>query len=219
MFDWTRQSGKTGALPGAGPVGPIGGAAVHSGQGLVSGTHVATELGWTRVDALRPGQAVRTIGQGMRQVAEIRQERLWVNATDVPAHMLPVIVPAGALGNRHGLCLLPDHGVVLDRRVVAGRLAVHPVETLIGLRGIHRAPQTHDIAIFTLVFETPEILLVEGGATGAGAQAQSGRTGRQTASWPGRPYPPRPGTDTKPAHREVVARLRRATRNAPAAAA
>lgn len=137
-------------------------------HGLMAGTHVASNLGWRRVDALGVGDKVLTFDSAMQPIVEIRREVLWVDASEVPERMWPVTIPAGAMGNRCDLSLLPDQGLLVESEAAADALgdpfAVVPSLALNGVRGIRRTPPLHQIEVVTLFFAQDEVIYVEGGA-------------------------------------------------------
>ena len=147
--------------------GAMNSALVGITHGLVAGTNVASSLGWRAVDALSVGDMVLTFDNAMQPIAEIRRDLTWLDGKDVPPQMWPVTVPAGALGNRCELALLPDQGILVESEAAADAMgdpfAVVPALSLNGIRGIHRAPPQHQIEIVTLFFATDEVVYVEGG--------------------------------------------------------
>ena len=110
MFGWKtkqpvqRMTETTGAYDGA---------TIFNGHGLMAGTHVASNLGWRPVEALAAGDKVLTFDNGMQMVMEVRRTTLFADAASVPEHLRPITVPAGALGNRKAVHLLPEQGVLV----------------------------------------------------------------------------------------------------------
>jgi len=167
MIGW-KSKGKAGTYRMMENSGAYDGAAVFAGHGLVRGTHIASNLGWRAVEAIAPGDLIMTFDHGMQVVVEVRRTVLSFSAASSPEHMLPVIVPAGALGNHNTVRLLPEQGVMVESDVAADTygdpFAVMPAGALVGFRGIHRDMSSADIEIFTLFFAKPEVIYVEGGA-------------------------------------------------------
>lgn len=167
MFGWKN---KATAAPYRMPEtsGAFDGAAVFAGHGLITGTRVASNLGWRTVDAIAPGDQVLTFDHGMQIVVEVRRTVLFADSTSVPQHMLPVTVPAGALGNRSTMRLLPEQGVMVESDAAMDTFgdpfAVIPAAALIGFRGIHRDLDAAQFEIITLFFAKPEVIYVEGGS-------------------------------------------------------
>lgn len=137
-------------------------------HGLMIGTRVASNLGWRSVEALRPGDQVLTFDHGMQTVTDIRRTMLFADATSVPAHLMPVTVPAGTLGNRNPMYLLPEQGVLVESDAAIDAygdpFAIVPAAALAGFRGIHRAQTPAQIEIITIGFAQPQVIYVDGGA-------------------------------------------------------
>ncbi len=148
--------------------GAFDGTAVFAGHGLLSGTKVASGLGWRAVDAIAPGDKVLTFDHGMQVVVEVRRTVLWTDATYAPEHTLPIVIPENALGNRSVLRLLPEQGVMVECDAASDTFgdpfAVVPAAALIGYRGIHRDMAPQEMEIITLFFARPEVIYAEGGA-------------------------------------------------------
>ncbi|MEP4198601.1 MAG: Hint domain-containing protein [Aliishimia sp.] len=167
MFGWKS---KATAAPQrmAETSGAFDGAAIFAGHGLITGTKVASNLGWRAVDTIAPGDQVLTFDHGMQYVVEVRRTVMFTDATTVPEHMLPVTVPAGALGNRNTMRLLPEQGVMVESDAAIDAFgdpfAVVPATSLIGFRGVHRDLQANEFEIVTLFFAKPEVIYAEGGA-------------------------------------------------------
>ena len=164
MFGWTkaatpqRMAEKSAAWDGG----------VMSTRGLLSGTRLATGMGWRAVEALAPGDMVLTFDAGLQPLVEVRRDIFWATDTTVPAAYHSVFVPAGALGNSADLELLPDQGVLVESDaacdVYGDPFAVLAAKSLDGYRGIRRIAPRTQIEINTLVFAQDQIVYAEGGA-------------------------------------------------------
>lgn len=135
-------------------------------HGLLSGTRVASNLGWRSVDALTIGDEVLTFDNGMQKVVEIRRSTLWVDATMVPTHMWPVFVPAGALGNRSDMTILPEQGIMIESEAALDQhgdpFAVVPASALAGVRGVKLQEPQHQLEVITLFFAADQVIYTEG---------------------------------------------------------
>ena len=124
------------ALPPA--AGPGISALAPPSPGLARGTLIATRRGPVAVEALRPGDRVLTLDDGLCAVT-------WVGHWRSPglAARAPVRIAAGVLGNDRPLVLAPGHRVLV--RPGAGPLAEQEVllaaAALAGLPGITRLPE------------------------------------------------------------------------------
>jgi hypothetical protein len=138
-----------------------------SSHGLLSGTHVASNLGWRTVDTLAVGDKVLTFDNAMQTVVEIRRDIMWVTDSHEMPRSWPVVVPQGALGNRCDMTILPDQGIMIECDAAEDAhgdpFAVIPAMVMEGLRGIYRTPPTHPIEIVTLFFAQEQVIYVEGG--------------------------------------------------------
>lgn len=147
--------------------GAMNGSSAFAGHGLITGTRVASNLGWRPVDALMAGDKVLTFDNGMQTVTEVRRTKLWVGATQVPAHMMPIVIPANVLGNRVDIRLLPEQGVMVESDAATDAqgdpFAVVAASGLEGYRGIYRETKAHELEIITLFFAAPQVIYAEGG--------------------------------------------------------
>lgn len=163
MLDWIESMTWT---PGANSAGQTQDTGFVT-QGIRSGTRVASNLGWRSVEALSPGDKVLTFDHGMRKVLEVRRQVAWNDAWDVPGEHWQMHVPAGVLGNRVPLQLMPDQGVLIESDEADARygdpFAVVPARALEGMCGVVRAAPTYGEEIITLIFEDDEVVYAEGG--------------------------------------------------------
>ena len=137
-------------------------------HGLMTGTRVASNLGWRPIEALAVGDMVLTFDHGMQQVTEIRRALMWLDAPETAETMWPVVVPENALGNREELTLLPDQGVMVESDAAQDMhgdpFAVITAQSMVGLRGIFRRHPIHRIELIAVYFEHDEVIYAEGGA-------------------------------------------------------
>ena len=137
-------------------------------HGLMAGTRVASNLGWRAIDALAVGDSVLTFDHGMQDITEIRQAHMWLDAPDTAEAIWPVVIPAGALGNREELVLLPDQGVMVESDAAAelhgDPFAILTVHSLVGQRGIYRRQPMQRVTLSAVYFAHDEVIYAEGGA-------------------------------------------------------
>lgn len=167
MFDWIKGENTQAdwendtALPGDGYL-------ITGQNGLLAGTHVVSNLGWRKVEALRVGDKVLTFDNAMQTVTGIQRETLWIaEASQAHPETLPVHVPGGALNNRRDLWLMPDQGLMIESDTAMDALgdpfAVIAAQALTGYRGITRAAPAEKLEIVILSFARDEVIYVEGG--------------------------------------------------------
>lgn len=136
-------------------------------DGLLAGTLIATDEGWRPVEGIVPGDMVLTFDNGMQPVAGIH--RIEIKRDSVPAHKaFTMLVPAGVLGNRKDMILLPSQEVIVESDMAEidfGEPFVL-VQTLMldGYRGIRKVPLTRDLSIHMLTFENEQIIHASGAA-------------------------------------------------------
>ncbi|TCP44441.1 Hint domain-containing protein [Rhodovulum marinum] len=120
---------------------------------FAEGTRILTGGGESRIEALRPGDPVLTADHGM-------QPLLWVGCRRVRAEgaAAPVVFAPGALGNRHRLCLSPQHRVLT---LCGGREVLVAAKAFVGLPGV-TVQAGGVVTYFHLLFARHEILFAEG---------------------------------------------------------
>ena len=164
MFGWmnktaTRRMAETSAA--------CDGAMINT-TGLLSGTRVATVMGWRVAEALAPGDMVLTFDNGLQELVDVRRETFWAGDMMCPTAYGAVCVPAGAMGNAQDLELMPDQGVLIESDAACDAygdpFAVIAAKTLVGYRGIRRAAPRTQIELITLVFASEQVIYAEGGA-------------------------------------------------------
>jgi hypothetical protein len=134
--------------------------------GLVSGTKVATNAGWARVETIREGQQVLTFDGGLQTVVGITRHALMADTMNIASW--PLTVPAGALGNREDMMILPHQSVMIESdaaEVMTGDpFALIPGATLVGFRGITQIRPAEWVEVIQLHFAQDEIVFANIGA-------------------------------------------------------
>ncbi len=166
MFDWKLTS-RRGAERISEISGAIDGLIITGQSGLVTGTHVASNLGWRPVESLCLGDRVLTFDNGMCPIIDIQRETLWTTGMALPEAFKPVLVPQGALSNRTELWLMPEQGLLIESDAASDALgdpfAVVPAASLTGYHGIRRQMPPRRLEMTVLSFATDEVIYVEGG--------------------------------------------------------
>jgi hypothetical protein len=134
-------------------------------DGLLSGTLVATDEGWRPVEGIVAGDMVLTFDNGMQPVRAVH--RLEISRATVPAHKaFTMFVPAGALGNRKDMLLMPSQEVIVesDRAESDFGEPFVLIQSLLleGYRGIRKTPIQRDLSVYMLTFENEQILHTSG---------------------------------------------------------
>ncbi|MFC4215540.1 Hint domain-containing protein [Pseudophaeobacter arcticus] len=163
MLDWFQKRLSFGAELSVPPV------SVGQG-GFLSGTHVASNLGWRPVEALCAGDKVLTFDHGMQTVVEMVRESVQLEAGEIDPSRCPMHIPRDALNNRVPMWLMPDQGVLMESDLIEDHqgdpFAVVPASTLEGYRGICRLHPDNGLELITPRFEQDEVIYLEAGLLG-----------------------------------------------------
>jgi hypothetical protein len=166
MFGWKASTTSFAARP-AESSGAMNGVLITGQSGFVTGTCVASNLGWRAVEALSVGDKVLTFDHGMQTIMDIQRETMVAPDQMTLPLLSPILVPEGAMNNRKDLWLMPDLGMLVESDAATDALgdpfAVVPARSLKGLRGIRSAPSSVRLEITTLSFAQDEVVYVEGG--------------------------------------------------------
>ncbi len=134
--------------------------------GMVAGTKVATRAGWAAVETIHEGQQVLTFDGGFQTVIAVTRHRLMADEGDMGAW--PLSVPAGALGNRTDMTLLPHQSVMIEsdraEDLTGDPFALIPATALVGFRGISHSRPEAWVEVIQLHFAQDEIVFANIGA-------------------------------------------------------
>lgn len=134
-------------------------------SGLLAGTKVATNAGWAPIETIREGQQVLTFDGGLQTVTAVTRHMLM---TDGDVASWPMFVPAGALGNREDMTILPHQSVMIEsdtaEDMTGDPFAIIPGEALIGYRGITQTRPDAWVEVIQLHFAQDEIVFANIGA-------------------------------------------------------
>lgn len=137
-------------------------------DGLVAGTPVATALGWRPVEAIMPGDPVLTFDRGMMPVHSVTRGAHWDRVSSCPRSLLPLSVPAGALGNADPLNVLPEQSLMIESDagddLFGDPFSLVKAADLEGFRGIERHVPDRSLDVVQLHFEQDEVVFVGSGA-------------------------------------------------------
>jgi len=138
------------------------------GSGLVAGTLVATALGWRPVETLIEGDLVLTFDGGMQPVRAVKKGLHWDSAHACPKALLPLQVPAGALGNQIKMTLLPEQCTMLESdaadMLFGDPFTLLKAVDLDGFRGITRVIPDCQLEVVQLQFNDDEVIFANMGA-------------------------------------------------------
>lgn len=163
MFDWIKRKASPIAM-GLETEFPM----VPAGQGgLLSGTHVASNLGWRQAGALSVGDKVLTFDHGMQPVAAIERETVYMPEGGFSPAQCPLYVPVDAIYNRAPMWLMPDQGVMLESELAeddnGDPFVIVPACALEGYRGIRRGQPGAKLELVMPRCENDEVIYAEAG--------------------------------------------------------
>ncbi len=136
--------------------------------GIMTGTRVATRAGWCPIEKVGVGTEVLTFDTNFQEVRDVQRAPLWTDVAPCPQHMWPLEVPAGVLGNRDALMLMPDQCILIEvdaaEELFDDPFALIPARALDGVCGITRvAPEPGSMAT-TLRFDADQVVYANTGA-------------------------------------------------------
>lgn len=160
MFGWKSTVGKRDIFENANAT------AVKSG--LISGTKVATGMGWRPVEAIAAGDKVLTFDGGLQTITKVSRVGLWSGQDHCPRQFWPLEVPAGALGNREVMRVLPGQNIMVEsdaaEDLYGDPFTLMPAEAIEGLYGVARTPPECDVEVVVLHFAADQVVFAENGA-------------------------------------------------------
>ena len=135
--------------------------------GLIAGTQIATNIGWRAVEAIASGDLAMTFDGGMQKVRRVSRHVLWSSLKNCPEHLWPLEVPVGAMGNKEVMHLLPEQNVMVEsdaaEELFNDPFALIPAAALHGFREIHRVCPHAEVVVYTLHFETEQVVFAQCG--------------------------------------------------------
>ncbi len=171
LMGWTRRSKGNAAAHYAERSDAWGGASAETvdmgyAEGIASGTLIATDKGWRPVQMLAVGDMVLTFDNGGERVLEVSRRVLWRGQGVCPRALWPLAVPAGVLGNRRAMLLLPDQNVMIESdlaEVLFGDpFALLPAAALQGYFGITRVCPHGTIEVVAIRFAEDQVVYANG---------------------------------------------------------
>lgn len=135
-------------------------------EGLLPGRQIATDQGWRPVETLAAGDLVLTFEHGLRRLEHVGTAH--VGTASQQGRVSALHVPAGAIGNRRGITLLPAQLVLLDCDFAEARFGdpfiLVPAAYLEGYKGITATKLTPGLTSYMLGFANREIIHADGSA-------------------------------------------------------
>lgn len=135
--------------------------------GLLSGTRVATPIGWSPVQTIAAGDEVLTFDAGLQKVVKVERIRLWNGKGTCPRRFWPLEIPAGALGNSTDLHVLPGQNLMIEsdaaEQLFGDPFALIPASATEGVRGIARTPPEHAYKVVLMHFAQDQVIYSKSG--------------------------------------------------------
>ncbi|MEM8591515.1 MAG: Hint domain-containing protein [Pseudomonadota bacterium] len=168
MFDFIRTNLVGEPVPDTDAYEMEEGFGVTRRSGLLHSTRVATAMGWREAEALAVGDEVLTFDNGLQPITAIERVINWPDHKTCPEHAAPFEVPAGVLGNKERIWMLPNQLVVVEsdmaEALTGDPFALVPVSVLAGWRGIVRVSPRAPHLVVVLRFENDEVIYAGDGA-------------------------------------------------------
>ena len=137
-------------------------------SGIVSGTRVATTIGWRPVEDVVPGARVLTLDNGLQKVQRVEIGRPWRGSEGCARSLWPLSVPANVLGNQAGMRLVADQTIMLgsdDQNEPGDHIGgLMKAGALEGFQGIRREMPDRDMRVVSLYFDAEQIVFANIGA-------------------------------------------------------
>ena len=134
--------------------------------GIIAGTKVATSIGWRAVEAVCEGDQVLTFDGGLQTVIGVT--RHYLSTQSATPGSWPLHVPAGVLGNRQPMHILPAQAILIEsdtaEECLGDPFALIPAAAIDGFRGIDRTRPADWIEVVELHFAQDEIVFANIGA-------------------------------------------------------
>jgi Ca2+-binding RTX toxin-like protein len=119
----TFPEGETITLYGVSP-GQMATAQQRQAAGIpcfTPGALIETDRGLVPVELLRPGHLVRTLDHGYQPIRWVGWRRLDAAKLEAAPNLRPVVLRKGALGNIRRMLVSPQHGFLVDGRLVRAK--------------------------------------------------------------------------------------------------
>ena len=131
---------------------------------FAAGTHIETSKGPVRVEDLRAGDRVLTLGHGCQAIRMILERQ--IDFTTETEKLKPICFKPNSLGPGRPsrvLCVSPQHRMLLADE--AGQELLVPAKSLTDRKGVRVMRGKRQVTYFHLVFDRHEIILSEGTPT------------------------------------------------------
>lgn len=136
-------------------------------SGVARGTLIATSMGWRSAEGIVAGDKVLTFDAGLQTVTRVTRTHLWPRETPCPKEFWPLEVPAGVLGNREVMHLLPHQTIMVEsdaaEDIYGDPFTLIPSVAMQGLRGIDRVPPEFGFEVVQIHFAEEQVVFSKNG--------------------------------------------------------
>ncbi|MFY0690691.1 MAG: Hint domain-containing protein [Paracoccaceae bacterium] len=132
-----------------------------------AGTKIATRQGLSPVESLEEGQRVLTADYQEKEIISLKADFLELSSCRSMLSDWPILIPEGLLRNTQALVVSANQRLVFENpstRCARNKSLISlRAETLVGYRGIVRAPLREDLPRIALGFAQATTLVLDGG--------------------------------------------------------
>ena len=135
--------------------------------GLAADTVIATARGWRPAGTVEPGDLVLTFDGGLQTVTKVTRDAFWDQDGPCPEQFWPIEVPAGVMGNRDVMRLLPHQTVMVEsdtaEDLYGDPFSLIQAEAMDEVTGAHRAPPQDGFEVIRLHFVSDQVVFAKSG--------------------------------------------------------
>lgn len=166
MLNWITDRAVQGDRTSAMRTDSAGRGGNFTEVGVLAGTEIATPDGWRAAETIKAGDEVLTFDGGTQVVRAVTRR---LHPAPRRSRVEPIIhVPAGTVGNRRDLALLPDQGVMVESDLAEAAwgdpFALVTARALLALEGVQAVLPEEPVVAVTLACEADEVLFANGQA-------------------------------------------------------
>lgn len=158
MFDWGMSTSSAVSTEEAHGVAT---------GGLMAETKIASDRGWARACDLKPGDKVLTFDKGLQPLVDVQFHEFEVQGGMNAADNWPLLIPAGALGNKEPAVVLAGQSILVEsdlaEEIYDDPFVAIPANALDGANGVSRVCPNERLSVVTLHFDRDHAVFGAGG--------------------------------------------------------
>lgn len=128
---------------------------------FAAGTLIDTDIGPVPAENLQPGDLVRTLDHAYQPIRWVGHRAVKASTLAANPHLRPIIIRKGALGNVRQTRVSPQHGFLIEERLVRAK---HLAEVF-GSDVARRDSTSHGVTYVHILCDRHEIVFADGCAT------------------------------------------------------